>query len=387
MVVDLETTGGSPAECAITEVGAVKVRGGEVLGEFQTLVNPGAPIPAFIQVLTGITDSMVASAPPIEQRPARLPRVRPWQRPGRAQRRLRHQLPAGGRRRDRRAVARVPGDRHRAPWPASWSATTRCTTAGSALWPAHFGASTTPDHRALHDARATVDVLHALLGRVGNLGVRTLEELASYTSRVTPAQRRKRFLADGLPTAPGVYVFQDRRGRALYVGTSRNIRARVRSYFTSAEQRTRMAEMVRHRRAHPADRLRRRRSRRRCASCASSPSTSRRYNRRSDSPGGGPVGQAHRRAVPAALDRPRGPRRRRPVCRPVLLAGGCRGGRRGRPRGAAATPVHCADALPRASASACMLAELGRCGAPCVGAADVAGVRRGCRRRRGAVLR
>ena len=50
----------------ITEIGAVKVRGGEVLGEFQTLVNPHAEIPAFIAVLTGITNSMVADAPPIE---------------------------------------------------------------------------------------------------------------------------------------------------------------------------------------------------------------------------------------------------------------------------------------------------------------------------------
>ncbi|MEO7061952.1 MAG: DEDD exonuclease domain-containing protein, partial [Lapillicoccus sp.] len=107
-----------------------------------------------------------------------------------------------------------------------------------------FNATTTPDHRALHDARATVDVLHGLLERVGNLGVHTLEELSSYTQRVTPAQRRKRFLADGLPTAPGVYIFKDGAGRPLYVGTSRNIRARARSYFTASEQRTRMAEMV-----------------------------------------------------------------------------------------------------------------------------------------------
>ena len=67
-VVDLETTGGSAAAGSmITEVGAVKVRGGEVLGEFQTLVNPHQAIPPFIAVLTGITDSMVAAAPRIEQ--------------------------------------------------------------------------------------------------------------------------------------------------------------------------------------------------------------------------------------------------------------------------------------------------------------------------------
>ena len=67
VVVDLETTGGTPADCAITEIGAVKVRGGEVLGEFQTLVDPGGPVPAFIQVLTGITTTMLIGAPRIEE--------------------------------------------------------------------------------------------------------------------------------------------------------------------------------------------------------------------------------------------------------------------------------------------------------------------------------
>ena len=66
-VVDLETTGGSAeAGSMITEIGAVKVRGGEWLGEFQTLVNPHTQIPPFIAVLTGISNSMVADAPAIE---------------------------------------------------------------------------------------------------------------------------------------------------------------------------------------------------------------------------------------------------------------------------------------------------------------------------------
>jgi DNA polymerase-3 subunit epsilon len=67
VVVDLETTGGSPDGGGITEIGAVKVRGGEALGEFATLVNPGERVPAFITVLTGITESMLAPAPPVEE--------------------------------------------------------------------------------------------------------------------------------------------------------------------------------------------------------------------------------------------------------------------------------------------------------------------------------
>jgi len=65
VVVDLETTGGSPKDSAITEIGAVKIRGGQVLGEFQTLVDPGREIPPYISVLTGITTMMVAAAPRI----------------------------------------------------------------------------------------------------------------------------------------------------------------------------------------------------------------------------------------------------------------------------------------------------------------------------------
>src|SRR5438477_338230 len=67
VVVDLETTGASAASCAITEVGAVKLRGGECLGTFETLVNPGIAIPPAITVLTGITEAMLVPAPPIER--------------------------------------------------------------------------------------------------------------------------------------------------------------------------------------------------------------------------------------------------------------------------------------------------------------------------------
>ncbi len=66
VVVDLETTGGSSESDAITEIGAVKVRGGEVLGELGTLVDPGRAIPPYIVELTGITTAMVRTAPRID---------------------------------------------------------------------------------------------------------------------------------------------------------------------------------------------------------------------------------------------------------------------------------------------------------------------------------
>ncbi|MFL6238014.1 MAG: DEDD exonuclease domain-containing protein [Actinomycetes bacterium] len=243
VIVDLETTGGSPATCQITEVGAVKVRAGEVLGEFQTLVNPGVSIPPFIAVLTGITDTMVATAPAVD---AVLPAFLEFARGSVL---VAHNAPfdVGFLRHACTATER--------PWPAYQTLDTarlarRVLTKDEApdcrlsTLARIFRSPTVPEHRALADARATVHVLHALFERLGNLGVQSVEELATFTSHVDPAVRRKRHLAADLPTAPGVYVFRDGEGRPLYVGKSTNIRSRVRNYFVSSETRTRMAEMV-----------------------------------------------------------------------------------------------------------------------------------------------
>ncbi len=244
-VVDLETTGGSPeGGSLITEIGAVKVRGGETLGEFQTLVNPNAPIPPFIGVLTGITNSMVAQAPTIL---VALPSF--------------FEFAAGSVLVAHNAPFDVGFLKHAArlqgrPWPGfpvldtatlarrvvTRDETPNCKLASLARL---FGSSTTPNHRALADARATVDVLHGLMERLGSLGVHTLEELQAFSSRVSSAQRRKRHLADSLPHSPGVYLFKDDRQHVLYIGTSRDLRGRVRSYFTASETRSRMGEMVR----------------------------------------------------------------------------------------------------------------------------------------------
>jgi len=243
-VVDLETTGGSAkGGSKITEFGAVKVQGGEVLGEFQSLVNPDETIPAFITVLTGITDAMVINAPRIaEVLPSFLEFAHGCVL-------VAHNAPFD-----------VGFLKHNAreleiPWPRFEVLDTAVLARRVLLRDevpnvklstlAHvFRASTTPNHRALADARATVDVLHGLLERLGPLGVSTWEELSSYSSRVTPEQRKKRYLADQVPAKPGVYLFRGPNDDVLYVGTSRNLRSRVRTYFTASETRSRMGEMV-----------------------------------------------------------------------------------------------------------------------------------------------
>jgi DNA polymerase-3 subunit epsilon len=243
VVLDLETTGGSPAHDRITEVGAVKVRGGEVLGTFHTLVNPEVPIPPLISALTGITDPMVADAEPIE---VVLPCLLEFL--GGAV------LVAHNASFDRRFV-QANLERHgyqripnrvvctarlaRKLLPRDEVPNVRLATLA-----AYLGATVTPCHRALTDAQATVDVFHSLLERAGSYGVLALEDLIEFPSARAGASFKKVHLADRLPHCPGVYLFRDAAGRVLYVGKAKDLRTRVRSYF-SGDGRVKIADLLR----------------------------------------------------------------------------------------------------------------------------------------------
>lgn len=243
VVVDLETTGGSAADSAITEIGAVKVRGGEPLGEFGTLVDPGGPVPPFITALTGITTAMVTAAPRMD---SVLPAFLEFAQGAVL---VAHNAPF-----DIGFLKAACAAQGRA-WPAfpvvdtvdlarrvlSRDEVPNCKLGTLARF---FRTATEPTHRALADARATVEVLHGLIERLGSFGVTSLEDMRGFAKAPTPEQRRKRHLADGVPSAPGVYLFEDGSGEVLYVGKSGDLRSRVRSYFTGSETRHRVREMV-----------------------------------------------------------------------------------------------------------------------------------------------
>lgn len=373
VVVDLETTGGSPNADRITEIGAVRVRGGQVLGELGTLVNPDRAIPPQITVLTGITDAMVVDAPRVEDVLATFMEF------------ARGAVLVAHNARFDMGFLRAGCERMGLPWPSPVVVDTvalarRVVTRDEA--PNHklgslarlFHAAVTPDHRALTDARATVDVLHGLLARLAPLGVTHLEDLVTAADPVPEARRRKATLADGLPSAPGVYQFLDHTGRILYVGTATNLRTRVRSYFTAAEKRKRMAEMVTiAARVHPIV-------------CSTPLEASIReirliaehrppYNRRSRSPGSEPWIRLTDEAFPRAS-----------IVRqvPLTQTTGVLGPFRTRSQATLALESiqsvfalrGCTDRLPARpapGASACSLAELGRCAAPCTGGIDRSG--------------
>jgi DNA polymerase-3 subunit epsilon len=178
-VIDLETTGWSPEAAAITEIAAVRVRGGRRLGEFASLVNPRVPVPAGIEDLTGISDWMLAAAPKLA---AVLPGL----------------------------LAFADGCvlvAHNAPFDVgfliaayaecglAWPGFTVLDTVMLARWvmdpdevpdcklgtlAGFFRTRTAPSHRALADARATADVLGWLIRRLAHRGVHTLGQLSAW---------------------------------------------------------------------------------------------------------------------------------------------------------------------------------------------------------------
>jgi DNA polymerase-3 subunit epsilon len=244
-VLDLETTGGSPATDQITEVGVVKVRGGEVTGTFHTLVNPGMPIPPMITALTGISNAMVANEEPIEVvLPCLLEflgdavlvahnasfdvRFLQAALQEHAYPRLESRVVCTAR------LARVLLPRDEVP------------NVKLATLARYLRAGTQPCHRAFTDAKATVDVLHALLERAAGFGVLALNDLLTFPT-IRSQQRhsyRKIHLTDRLPRVAGIYIFRGRNDEVLYVGKAgKDLRSRVRSYF-SGDGRAKVEELL-----------------------------------------------------------------------------------------------------------------------------------------------
>lgn len=233
VVFDLETTGLRPGVARPCEIGAVRVHGLELRERFQTLANPGARLKPAVAALTGLRDADLRRAPPV----------------GAAVRRF---LAFAG---DAVLVAhnarfdlafldvetmRLTGCRVEATTVDTVGLARRLLgrqPANLAALAHRFVTSARPCHRALPDAEATAEILLFLVGLAQERGARTVADLVELAATRPRRVHRKRNLAFGAPPCPGVYLFRDVHDQVLYVGRARDLRARLRSYFRSGEQR------------------------------------------------------------------------------------------------------------------------------------------------------
>ncbi len=238
LVLDTETNGLSGDGCELTEVGAVLVGGGELHDRWESLVRTNAPLRRGIQRFTGITQAMVDGAPPLEEV---LPPLAA-QLQGRVL--VAHNAPF-----DRR-VLRQAFDRIGMEWPNPPVICTaslarkllplqrerRLTALADAL-----GIDVEVAHRALPDAETAARVLCALFPRLCANAVTIADALTLLKPGRPKRPKKPRHAAAAelppqldfseLPRDPGVYLFRDAHGRALYVGKSVSIRSRARAHF------------------------------------------------------------------------------------------------------------------------------------------------------------
>ena len=224
VLLDLETTGASPARDRITEIGLVEIGPGlpdPALGEdpvsWSTLVQPGMPIPPFISGLTGIDDDMVATAPRFADLAADLAR------------RLEGKVLVAHNVRFDYGFLRAEFERAGIAFalPALCSA-----RLSRKLYPQHprhnldaliarHGLHCSERHRALGDARVIGDFLVAA---VADLGAGRVREVASALTAPAGTPRETVALADELADAPGCFVLRAADGSALYVGAGASMR-------------------------------------------------------------------------------------------------------------------------------------------------------------------
>jgi DNA polymerase-3 subunit epsilon len=235
VVVDLETTGLRPGSSGICEIGAVRLRGFEIEAEFQTLVDPGRPIDATASAVTGLRTAQLRGAPS----------------PAEAVRRFlafagdgvlvahnaRFDLAFLDRETERLTGSRIGSAVVDTVRLARTLLAGRVPSFGLAQLAWFLDTSERPCHRALPDARATAELLLALIGLAQERGARTVADLTALAATRTRRLLDKRHLAYGAPTRPGVYLFLGRNDQVLYVGRARDLRSRLRSYFRSDRQR------------------------------------------------------------------------------------------------------------------------------------------------------
>ena len=225
--LDIETTGGSHTRDRITEVALIKIEGGEVTTTWETLINPGIPIPRPITGLTGITDEMVNGAPTFEDIAGDLyshleglVMVAHNSRFDYGFLKTEYKRLGGTLR--QRTLCTVKLSRQLYPHVQGHSLDAIMN---------RFSLSTDARHRGMGDVQLMLDFLEAAKRELGS--VRVLEAINHQLSGPTlPSGIDDSFL-DKIEDVPGVYLFYDDTDLPLYIGKSVKLKTRVLNHFAS----------------------------------------------------------------------------------------------------------------------------------------------------------
>lgn len=243
VILDIETTGGSHLFDRITEIALVRIENGEIVDTWQSLINPGCPIPITITYLTGITDEMVKDAPSFEEIAPTLYQYLEG-------------LPLAAHN-VRFDYGFLKAEYQRIN--ATLMLKTLCTVKLSRrMFPDHkghgldaimrrHGLTTNARHRAMGDVILVLEYLEVAKRLLGS--VRVIEEINYQSKGPSLPSWIDSSLLDKIPDSPGVYLFFGDTDLPIYIGKSVKLRSRVLNHFSSdhsSAKEMKIAQEVKH---------------------------------------------------------------------------------------------------------------------------------------------
>jgi DNA polymerase-3 subunit epsilon len=238
-IVDIETTGSYAGANGITEIAIYLHNGIDCEGSYETLINPGIPIPRFISSLTGITDEMVKDAPRFEDVAENIfnllnGRTFVAHNVNFDYSFIRHHLLTAGYNLDSRKLCTVRLSRKVFPGFLKYGLGSICR---------ELQIEIKARHRAAGDAEATMHLFTRIIGADVNGHIKAMlkgNSKEQYLPLHLPGEQ-----IDRLPKGPGVYYFHDNKNKIIYVGKARNLQQRVKSHFSNNDKSSRKQEFMR----------------------------------------------------------------------------------------------------------------------------------------------
>src|SRR3954466_7149838 len=226
-IVDIETTGGYASGNSITEIAIAIHDGEQVVDYFETLINPEAPIPSYIQALTGITNAMISQAPLFEEVAPKIfgmlhDKVFVAHNVNFDYSFVKHQLGQQGFDLDCKKLCTVRLARKVLPGHPSYSLGNLCRCLQIEI---------EQRHRAGGDALATVRLFECIIKNDVDGEVKAMLKGKAKEQFLPPHLPVEKVAQ--LPPLPGVYYFHNVKGKIIYVGKAKDLKKRVISHFSN----------------------------------------------------------------------------------------------------------------------------------------------------------